>query len=215
MDSETAIFVINYNPTGDSSEAYFDWPNSQPVGEAPQCSICGHYIGGLPLLPPYRFKVQLFGNKFPDMFVEIGDQILLSERLVEAFKNAGLQGLDGLNEVQIDKVKSRKKNPPEPPKYFISNITRSETWLDRKASGLELEDGVDCNRCFGGGGIAKFDRLKFMSVGGENLFTTNELSGLLLADCKFKSFFEEARFTGIRFCNAADYHFDGVFYSCG
>ena len=96
---------------------------AEPVnhGEAARCPKCGSAIGMLPWRPPYRARLELHGKELGDFIECPGDELLVSERFAQAFREEGLRGLEGFHPVEIVRV-SRKQRGPKPssiPRYLV------------------------------------------------------------------------------------------------
>ena len=71
------------NPDENKSDAITDFLplDSVKTGNAIRCPKCNKFMGMLPLLPPIKVEIELFGNNFGDIAFGTGDQILISETL--------------------------------------------------------------------------------------------------------------------------------------
>jgi hypothetical protein len=117
------------------------------VGPAPRCPACGGFVGLLRWLPPFRVELETWGKEFGDV-MRTGDELLVSERFKETYTKGSLCGLLGFEPVEVIKVKRHRRLVGEPPRYFKAEVVRSETTVDRLASGAEWDrEGVECPVC--------------------------------------------------------------------
>src|SRR5580693_2923927 len=77
------------------SDAITDFSPLKPetLGEAPRCAACGKFTGMLPILPPIRVELELWGRRFGDIVFGPGNERLVTQRFRDAFLQAGLTGL--------------------------------------------------------------------------------------------------------------------------
>ena len=98
------FFVLEEGGVG--SRCDVDVEKVEPVNrtDAPRCPHCGDIIGLLTWLPPYRVKLELHGEELGDFIKGTGNERLISERFVEAFRAEGLTGLEGFHPVEVEFV---------------------------------------------------------------------------------------------------------------
>jgi hypothetical protein len=108
------------------------------TGPAPRCSGCERYVGLLKWLPPFRVELETWGREFGDV-MRFSEELLVSERFKEIYTGTGLKGLLDFEPVEVVSIKKHRKLIGEPPRYFKAEVIRSETTVDRLASGAEWE----------------------------------------------------------------------------
>jgi len=89
-------FYVLENPKvgpgdGDAVTDYL-YVDGSKLGDAPQCPVCGKYLGGMPLLPPIRLELKAWGSRWGDVAFFGGDQILVSNRLRDLFVDVSSGG---------------------------------------------------------------------------------------------------------------------------
>ena len=180
------------------------------VGEAPTCPVCGAAIGGLPVLPPRRVELRLWGRHFSDLAFGVSTDVLVSARFRDAFLRSGLTGFSGFAPVEITKVVARlRKNPKPLPSYFAAVPGRSRAAVDDRASGLDYEERWTCDECRNG--LMERMRRLVLEPGtwsGEDVFIARGLYGTIITSERFKQFCDREAFTNCVLIAAAHYHFD-------
>ena len=113
-------FFVLRNPKAGGALAVTDF---LPVersrrGRAPQCPVCGKYVGVRPLLPPVRVELKAWGVlQWGDVAFGTGDQILVATKLTTLFSRAGLVGWARLDPVEVVKTTRRRAISGPPPAY--------------------------------------------------------------------------------------------------
>lgn len=104
------IFVLQ-NPKTECGHAVTDYlpVDGSRVGDAPRCGVCGKFLGMLPLLPPVRVELELWGKRWGDIAFGPGDQILVSDKLKNLFVEANLVGFNSFDLVEIAKTKDARQ----------------------------------------------------------------------------------------------------------
>jgi hypothetical protein len=139
----------------------------------------------MPLVPPIRVELDVWGEAAGDIAFGPGDQILVSERLKEA--SAGIVGFEKLERAEVIRVKSRKARITSLAPYFLGTVRRSAAAIDDEASGLIRETELLCPRCQYGGVIKRVARIA-LTLGtwsGEDVFIARGLPGIILASERF------------------------------
>src|SRR5690349_12076663 len=77
-------------------------------GDADRCPKCGGFITMLKWLPPFRVELEVFGKALGDVAFGTGDDLILSERFLEAWTREGLKGLHDVTPVEIVRVKPKR-----------------------------------------------------------------------------------------------------------
>ncbi len=86
-------------------------------------------------------------KQFGDFVFGAGDDLLVSESLVELYRHHSLTGLSGFGPVEVVKVRSRRKKKPDPPPYFRAVVGRGRAAIDLAASGFEWLEAPTCVEC--------------------------------------------------------------------
>ena len=123
------------------------------------CSYCGNFLSMRPWLPPYKVDLEAWAPHFGDMAFGPGDDILVSERLLEVLRREGVTGLTQITPVEVRKAKKKVKFVGAAPKYYKTNVQRTSTEIDLEASGLAWEAGKVCNECLTGDGFLGWKRI--------------------------------------------------------
>jgi Immunity protein family (Imm11) len=200
------------DPQAKDSKLRTDFFNDElsKVGQVPKCAVCGGNIGMLPVLPPRRVELKVWGRHFGDLAFGTGDDLLVSERFRDAFVRSGLVGFSGFAPAEIVKVVARLRNIPiQLPSYFVAVPGRSRAAVDDRASGLEYEKRWTCEECR----IGSMMRLRRLVLepgtwSGEDVFIARGLPGTIITSERFKKFCEQGAFTNCVLVEAAHYHFD-------
>ncbi len=142
------------------ADTYFAQEEGHNVGDAESCPACGAAVSSLAWLPPFRAKIELYGNEFGDLAFGPGDSFLVSQKFREVYYEHGLTGLKGFDPVEVVKIrnKSRQKLRSQPPMYFRVSAMRGQMALDMAASGFEWVDPPTCPHCRTGN-IKRWKRL--------------------------------------------------------
>jgi hypothetical protein len=194
-----------------SGDAITDFLWVEPIKRknAPQCRLCGGFIGGKPHLPPVRVNIETWGSSYGDMAFGPSDQILISERFKEEYHTHGLTGLSDFELVEVARVLNRKKIRDDCPKYFLASVTRSRTAIDVEASGLVHEKPPTCLECKGGL-IKRTERivLEEGTWSGEDIFFARGLPGTIIVSDKFRRMCIEAELQNCPLLEASLFSFD-------
>jgi ribosomal protein L34E len=206
-------FYVLENPKvgpgdGDAVTDYL-YVDGSKLGDAPQCPVCGKYLGGMPLLPPIRLELKAWGSRWGDVAFFGGDQILVSNRLRDLFVEAGLSGFTRFDPAELVKISRRKKRVGSPPNYQLASIQRGRALVDDAASGLERNEPSTCDECRSAG-IRRTDRivLEANTWSGEDVFHARGLPGTILASERFKRLCDDHDLANCCLVPAEDYHFD-------
>ena len=169
-------------------------------GSAPSCPSCGRFLGLLSWLPPFRIELETWGRHYGDI-ARTGDDLIVSERLMNAVSNSRIQGLMNFAPVEVVKVINRRGKPKESlPRYFKATIARSSTTIDQDLSGYVWEDDSKiCPECLFG----KLKRhssfiIKDDTWNGDDVFFPRGGNGIIVTE-RFKKVVEENGLTGARF----------------
>jgi hypothetical protein len=216
MDSEGAamvkFYVFDDDPLASPEDAH---TNAYDVlskhGEATHCPVCNKCLSSLPLLPPVRFELDLFGHYFADVAFTGGDDILISDRLRDLSIRMQLVGLHTFLPAEIVHIRSRKRKLVNKcPRYFLASISRSRTAIDTKSSEFEWESGPECLECRQGGIIKRWSRIIIEpgTWAGEDIFYARGLSGTIIVTERFRDMYLEHGFRNGVFIPAEEFGHD-------
>jgi hypothetical protein len=179
------------------------------TGDAPQCTVCGRYVGMRPLVPPIRVEVKASGEKWGDVAFGPSDGILVSSRFRAAFLKAGLVGLTRTDSVEIVTAKSRHRIG-NPPAYYLASIIRGRAAIDDSASGIVRERANVCYECRTGGLIKRATQIVIEdgTWSGEDLFYARGLPGTIISTERVKELCTRQKLQNCNLIPAADFSFD-------
>lgn len=206
------LFVLeNPKAAGVGAVTDFEPIDGSPMGHAPQCRLCGGFVGLMPLVPPIRINLVSWGESWSDIAFGPGDQILISARLKGAFAQAGLSGVERYDPAAIEKVTRKHRSFDQcPPKYFLATISRSRAMIDDLASGLEREDDSACPECGLDGIIKRLRRVELKSEYRveEDIFFARGLPGRILVSQRFMTMCEKLGLAKCFFIETDNFSFD-------
>jgi len=206
MVSESAasprFFVLEKGGLGSRHDV--DVSKSEPVnrGDAALCPRCGGAIGMLQWLPPYRVELVLHGEELGDFMESSGDDLLVSERFAQAFREEGLTGLEGFHPVEVVRVR-RKRRGPKPahvPHYLAVTPCFSRAAVDMARSRIVYaDDPPTCEECREATKHAIYGyTLEPGTWRGEDLFRPRGLYGCLTVSERFAHFVQRHGFTHMK-----------------
>jgi len=170
------------------------------MGEPPRCPHCGDIVGLLTWLPPYTGKLNLHGQDFGDFVKGPGNGLLLSERLVDAFRKEGLTGLSGFHPVEMLRVRRQRRGPKPPvvPRYFYVSPAYGRAVIDAAHSRIRRSEPISCTYCRATGvdAIHGFS-LEPGSWQGEDVFRPRGLHGEIVVSERFAQFVTQHGFTNM------------------
>jgi hypothetical protein len=189
-------------------------PLKSPRGQAPRCATCGRTIGMLSRVPPFRVILEARGVGFGDFaFYDVGDSMLISARFRQIYEREGLIGLSGFEPVEVLRIKRRKKNLADPPRYLRVAICRSRTAIDLAASEFDWESPPTCLDCLRGSARSwKHTIIDQSTWEGEDIFIARGLADFIVTQ-RFKDVCEAHRVTNAIFVPAEESGHD--FYAAG
>lgn len=192
-------------------DTQFDTVEPVNLGDPPPCPKCGQTIGMLTWLPPYRAELELYGQGLGDFVRGHGDEVLVSERMAEAFRLEGLTGLLGLHPVEVVRMR-RKRKGPHPgamPRYFVAVPCQGRGAVDEARSRLRRDKPVTCPECRSTGvdtihGFA----LEPGTWQGEDVFRPRGLQGDIVTSERFAEFIKRHGFTNMKLSPTEEYVWD-------
>lgn len=156
-------------------------PIAPRYGEAPRCPKCGLNVGMRAWLPPYRVRMQVFGNRVGDIAFGAGNDLLLSDAFLDGWCRAGLRGLGETQSVEIERIQPRC--PAQGlPRFHHVVVQRERASIDPGRTRVVRTGMQTCDFC-GGGGIVN----AILGIGisenswnGADLFMPWGLSGIIV-----------------------------------
>jgi hypothetical protein len=130
-------------------DTQFDKTDPVSRRDPPQCPQCGHFLGMMIWLPPYRADLELYGAEFGDFVRGPGYEVLISERFAEAFGTEGLSGLQGFHPVEVVRVRGKRKKSKAPvvPRYLCVTACFGHGAVDDAHSRIRRSKPVTCPEC--------------------------------------------------------------------
>ena len=209
-DSSTSprFFVLEKGTTFSRYDA--DAETTEPVnlGEGANCPRCGYPIGMRTWLPPYRVELVLYGEQPGDFMKVAGDDLLVSERFAQAFREEGLTGLEGFHPVEVVRVRRKRRGSTlaHIPRYFAVKACFGRAAVDVTRSRLDYGKPPTCEDCRSAGlnAIHGFT-LEEGTWRGEDIFHPRGLLGVLTVSERFERFVEKHGFTNMRLTPSEQY----------
>ena len=181
------------------------------LGEAPHCPRCGDPIGMLTWLPPYRVELELHGTAFGDFVNGPGYDLLISERMAEAFRAEGLIGLLGFHPVEVVRVHPRPKKlkAVTAPRYSAVTACFGRGAVDEARSRIRRTEPIACAECRSTGldSIHGFV-LEAGTWQGEDVFRPRGCQGSILVSERFAEFVKRHGFTNMKLIPTEEYVWD-------
>lgn len=205
MVSELSVsprfFVLQKGAIGSRYDV--DADKAEPVNceEGADCPRCGYPIGMMRWLPPYRIELLLHGEELGDYLESSGDDLLVSERFVQAFREEGLTGLEGFHPVEVVRVRRKRRGarPSHAPHYLAVTACFGRAAVDVERSRIRYAQPPTCEECRSEGvdSIHGFT-LESGTWQGEDIFRPRGLQGRLVVSERFARFVERHGFTNMR-----------------
>ncbi|HEX8702839.1 MAG TPA: DUF1629 domain-containing protein [Myxococcaceae bacterium] len=214
MDSEPSaaprFFVVEGVMWGLHETTYYE---VEPVNLAPaaRCPRCNGVISMKTWLPPYVCDLELHGTSLGDFVRGPGDDVLISERMAEAFRAEELTGLTGFHPVEIRRVlKRRRRIDPGPlPRYFMVSACFGRGAVDDAHSLFRRREPVTCPECryTGMHSIHGF-ALEPGTWAGEDVFRPRGIAGSIVVSERFAAFLQRHPFTNMKLIPIEEYVWD-------
>ncbi|OJT27389.1 hypothetical protein BO221_05295 [Archangium sp. Cb G35] len=189
----------------------FDPAEPDNTGDGPYCPQCGDPIGMRTWLPPYRVKLELYGQSLGDFVDGPGHDILVSERFAEAFRQDGLTGLLGFHPVEVLRVRRMRKGPKPGavPRYFAVTACYSRAAVDEAHSRIRRVEPVTCLECRSTGvdSIHGYT-LEPGTWSGEDVFRPRGLPGSIVVSERFAGFVARHGLTNMKLIPTEEYVWD-------
>jgi uncharacterized protein DUF1629 len=189
----------------------FDTAEPDNTGDGPYCPQCGDPIGMRTWLPPYRVKLELYGQDLGDFVDGPGHDMLVSERFAESFRQEGLTGLLGFHPVEVLRVRRMRKGPKPGavPRYFAVTACYSRAAVDEAHSRIRRVEPVTCPECRSTGvdSIHGYT-LEPGTWSGEDVFRPRGLQGSILVSERFAGFVARHGLTNMKLIPTEEYVWD-------
>lgn len=184
-------------------------------GVFPKCPTCQRYIAVQEYLEPPVVELEGWGDRWADFAFGTGEQLLLSWRAVECFKNSDLRGLKIVGEVEVEKVVRHSTRLRAPPRYYLVTLARSAAALDPGLSGLISEHEQKCGDCQFAGEIKALRRIALTpgTWSGEDMFICRGLPGVQLVTEKVVTAAAHFDLLGAEFIPTERCAYDGFSWS--
>ncbi|SET15508.1 hypothetical protein SAMN05443639_1027 [Stigmatella erecta] len=180
-------------------------------GDPPQCPLCGEPMGMLTWLSPYRVELELHGAAPGDFVEGPGYDVLISQRVAEAYQEAGLTGLLGFNPVEVVRVRSKRKGSAQGaiPPYFAVIACFGRGAVDEARSRIRRSEPVTCPECRSAGvdSVHGFT-LEPDTWQGEDIFRPRGKRGSLVVSERFAALVHRHGFTNMKFTPTEEYVWD-------
>lgn len=180
-------------------------------GEAPRCPQCGNPIGMLTWQPPYRVELEQHGAALGDLVDGPGYDLLISERMAEAFRAEGLIGLLGFHPVEVVRVRPRHKKSKAitMPRYFAVTASYGRGVVDEARSRIRRTEPITCTECRSTGldSIHGFV-LEAGTWQGEDVFRPRGCQGSILVSERFAESVKRHGFTNMKLIPTEEYIWD-------
>jgi len=181
--------------------------------EPPRCPVCAMPIGGMRPAPPYRVRIKQ-PRRVGDFLTSAGGfDCAVSERFADAYRRAGLSGIEAFHLLEIVSMgtTAKARTYPEPVLHGVQ-LQRGPSRLDYAQSGVEwwkTPDPQYCRACGPGGGGAGGIALRLgplvLETGtwsGEDFFFPINLAGTILVSQRAARFVERERFENVALTSA-------------
>lgn len=198
--SAASRFYVLRQSAGGSHDTEFE-ATDRKLGDAPQCPRCNAALGMLTWLPPYRGELKLHGADFGDFVRGRGNELLLSERMAEAFQREGLRGLSGFQSVEIVRVRKQGRHGKRsvPPKYFCVSPAFLSAAVDEARSRIQRARPTSCDWCRSAGLHAVHGfAIDEGSWNGDDVFRPRGAPGKLVVSEHFERFVARHGFTNMQ-----------------
>ena len=204
------FFVLEHEVWG-PHDASFSSAAPVHTTDAPRCPVCGDILGMRLWLPPYRGEVTLHGGAFGDFIEASGYDVIISERMAEAFQAEGLTGLGGFHPLEVLRVRGKRKKSQalDVPRYFVVTPCFGRAAIDVAHSRLRLREPMTCTECrsIGVDSIHGF-ALEPGTWVGEDVFRPRGIQGLIVVSERFAAFVHRQALTNMKLIPTEEYVWD-------
>jgi hypothetical protein len=159
----------------------------------------------------YRGELEQHGEGLGDFVEGHGYDVLISQRMAEAFREEGLTGLLGFHPVEVVRVRRKRKGskPGAVPLYFAVTACFGRGAVNEAQSRLRRTEPITCPECRSGGvdSIHGFT-LEPGTWQGEDVFRPRGLRGSILVSERFADFVLRHGFTNMKLIPTQEYVWD-------
>lgn len=201
------FWILEYTQQADRFTTHYVPCSPKKTTSAPRCKTCGQVIGARIWVPPYRVRVQLYGDEFGDFAFCGVTNILVSERFLTAYTNCGLKGFFGFEKVEVlGFVANHRKYLSQLPTYYYVRSLDTQTMIDESASQVVRVEPPRCSDCRIGG-IKKVEKIVIdeQTWTGEDVFIVRGLPGMNIVSERFFECCVTNQLTGANFIPAESY----------
>ena len=203
------FYVVDQYPSRRGTVRYrtdFCYGDDVKKAKAPRCPKCGAFVGMRKPLPPYRVKLETWGEGFGD-FAFWMDDFLVSERFREAYATSEFRGLDVFESVEVLDCRKHRKFNDDMPSYFRTMPNRGSAKIDPIASGIDWGEPANarCDLCLSGPGVLRRWRsvvIDESTWNGDDIFYAYGLPGSLIVSSRFANWAEKCEFRNLIFVEA-------------
>ena len=185
--SKSAFYLLRVGRVAEPAATLFDPVDISEDGPPPRCPSCHGPVGMLTWRPPFVAELEPLEVEYGDIAKGPINDFLISERLKSLIMEEGIQGVSGLEPVEIKRVRRHRKITGERPAYYRMRVSIHTVALDFEASKIEYGRAPVCATCRSGN-ITAIDRLVVdqSTWNGEDLFTPRGLSGFVIVSQRFE-----------------------------
>ncbi|HEY8210242.1 MAG TPA: DUF1629 domain-containing protein [Myxococcaceae bacterium] len=146
MASEPRFFVLLHDDFGKPHDTTALMGEGFETGDAPTCPVCNGVLGLRQWLPPYRVELTVHGKEGAGDFVECVCNLLISERMADAFRSERLMGLEGFQPVDVVKMNAHARRLGIP-RYFFVKAAFGQAAVDEARSRIRRVKPIECEEC--------------------------------------------------------------------
>jgi hypothetical protein len=153
----------------------------------------------------------LHGEEFGDFMEVAGDDLLVSERFAQAFRDEGLTGLEGFHPVEVTRVRRTRHGPKlfEIPRYLTVRPCFGRAVVDLAHSRIRYDKPPTCAECrYEGIDTIHGFCLELGTWQGEDFFYPRGLQGAMTVSERFERFVVRHGFTNMRLTPSEEYVWD-------
>ncbi len=183
------------------------------LGDAPRCPVCNRYCEGMEWLPPYQIELEMFTNRFGDVIVGTGLDLIVDESFKIAFEKTDLTGLEIIGEAEVERIicrrKARKKLIGPIPKYYVARMKYGCAAIDHEKSGSAFEPGKKpiCDYCrLGRIGAYRKIVIDESTWDGTDIFMARGIGGQITTSQRFKDWWDSCNFTNCKLIPSEEAH---------
>ena len=205
------LYIVDYPRKSDYAEAGLNTPINYDYDRITRCPRCNQYVSGGYWLRPR--EVALTRHKAPDFLYFYGDNVpfVVSERVLEAIRSAGLTGLLAAEEIETIRFQRKPKQEKYLPKYYHVEVARSRITIDHARSVIKYgnrKDGPGCPLCRQVPATYDFIRsltFHMEEFEGYDIFQVYEMGNILFLSQRFIDMVQALGLTNLH-CKSAEKH---------